>query len=148
MTLYIHRCSLSQTDLQVELKGSSEHGHCRIWTQILDRHDGSFVVRYKMFQYCDKMEIHVTVKGEHLAQSPYLIPGRVYADSCDCPLESLDKMIDLYDCSVNVPQVTQDLQQFVDVNVTEVLAEAFSRFNHAGSYSFCHYVVLNNKVNI
>lgn len=101
-----------------------------------------------MFQYCDDMEIHVTVKGEHLAQSPYLIPGRVYADSCDCPLESLNEMINVYDCPEDVPQITRDLHKFSDVNFTQVLEEAISRFNHAGSYSFCHYVILNNKVNI
>lgn len=44
------RCNISQAELVVELKGTSEHGPCRVWTQILDRHDGSFIVRYKMFQ--------------------------------------------------------------------------------------------------
>lgn len=140
------RCNITATDLRVELKGTSEYGPCRIWTQVLDRHDGSFIVRYKMFQYCDDMEIHITWKGSHLAQSPYMFHGRIYADSCDCPLGSLDEMIDKYKCSEDIKQIQQDLDQFEDVDFSQVLAEALKRFSHAGSYSFCHYVILDNKV--
>lgn len=132
--------------MQVELKGHSIHGPCRIWTQILDRHDGSFIVRYKMFQYCDDMELHVTWKGQHLAQSPYIFKGRTYTEACDCPHASLDDMIDHYQCPENIQQINDDLLQFKDVNMSQVLSEAIKRFSHAGSYSFCHYVILNSKV--
>lgn len=92
------------------------------------------------------MEIHVTWKGHHLADSPYSYRGRVYAESCDCPLDSIDEMINDYQCSVNVAQIDHDLNQFQNVDFNQVLTEAMKRFSHAGSYSFCHYVVLNNKV--
>lgn len=128
------------------MKGISEYGPCRVWTQILDRHDGSFIVRYKMFQYCDDLEIHVTWKGKHLASSPYFRKGRIYAESCDCPLDNLDDMIGLYKCKENISQIDNDLSQFQDIDFTLVLQEAIKRFNHAGSYSFCHYAIQNNKV--
>ncbi|XP_032794179.2 protein O-glucosyltransferase 2 [Daphnia magna] len=140
------RCNISQAELVVELKGKSEHGPCRVWTQILDRHDGSFIVRYKMFQYCDDMEIHVTWKGHHLAESPYTYKGRIYAEACDCPLDSIDEMIADYQCSADVAQIDNDISRFHNVDFSQVLSEAIKRFSHAGSYSFCHYVVLNNKV--
>jgi hypothetical protein len=92
------------------------------------------------------MEVHVTWKGHHLANSPYVFKGRVYAESCDCPLDSIDEMIDVYQCSANVSQIDQDLSQFQNVDFNNVLTEAKKRFSHAGSYSFCHYVVLKNKV--
>ena len=97
-------------------------------------------------QYCDDMEIHVTWKGQHLADSPYTYKGRIYADSCDCPLGSINEMINDYQCSVNVDQIDHDLNQFQNVDFNQVLKEAMTRFSHAGSYSFCHYVVLKNKV--
>lgn len=92
------------------------------------------------------MEIHVTWKGHHLADSPYSHKGRVYAEACDCPLDSIDEMINDYQCSVNVAQIDHDLSQFQNVDFNQVLTEAMKRFSHAGSYSFCHYVVLKNKV--
>lgn len=100
-----------------------------------------------MFQYCDDMEIHITLKGLHIAQSPYSIQGRVYSESCDCPLDSIEQMIDQYECSKNVNQIEKDLEGFNNVDFNQVLKEALKRFHHAGSYSFCHYVVKNNKVN-
>ena len=147
LAFVIIRCNVTKEDLSVELKGKSEHGPCRVWTQLLDRHDGSFIVRYKMFQYCDEMEIHITSRGKHIAESPYICEGRVYSESCECPLESLDEMIDLYQCSTDSHQMEHDLNQFQDVvDFNQILKEAIRRFNHAGSYSFCHYVILNNQV--
>ena len=142
------RCNVSQTELHVELKGVSEYGPCRVWTQVLDRHDGSFIVRYKMFQNCDDLEIHVTWKDHHLAESPYIYKGRVYADACDCPLDSIDKLITQYKCPENLQQIDRDLSQFPDdIDFSnDVLAEAHKRFNHPGSQCFCHYVIKNNKV--
>ena len=119
---------------------------CRIWTQILDRHDGTFIVRYKMFQACNDVEINITWQGQHIAESPYKLPGRIYSDDCNCPQGNLDEFITQYECSTNVPQMESDLDKFENVIFDQVLAEALKRFNHPGSYSFCHYVVLNNQV--
>lgn len=94
------------------------------------------------------MEIHVTWKGHHLAESPYTYKGRIYAEACDCPLDSIDEMIADYQCSADVAQIDNDISQFHNVDFSQVLSEAIKRFSHAGSYSFCHYVVLNNKVKL
>jgi len=92
------KCKVNKEDLNVELKGNSQFGSCRIWTQILDRHDGSFIVRYKMMHSCDDLEIHITSKGQHLGESPYKFNDRIYAETCDCPVKDLDEMISLYQC--------------------------------------------------
>ena len=147
---YIHhlnRINISKEELNVELKGSSEYGSCRVWTQILPRWDGTFIVRYKMFHSCDDMEIHVIWKGKHLAKSPYKATTRVYADSCNCPTGNLEQFINKYQCATSSKQIDQDLQQFNDqIDFDKVLTEALQRFNYAGSYSFCNYVILDNKV--
>lgn len=48
----------------------------RIWIQVLDRHDGSFLVRYRMYATYKDLEIHVLLKNEHVAQSPFILKGR------------------------------------------------------------------------
>ena len=141
------RCKVNKEDLNVELKGNSQFGSCRIWTQILDRHDGSFIVRYKMMHSCDDLEIHITSKGQHLGESPYKFNDRIYAETCDCPVKDLDEMISLYQCPKNIDQINHDLDKFKVVEFKKVLKESIKRFNHAGSYSFCHYAILSNKVN-
>lgn len=140
------RCNISQSDVSVTIHGASEYGSCRAWIQVLDRHDDSFIVRYKMFSYCDNMEIHITIRGIHIAESPYKFRERVYAESCDCPQGNLDSMIKDYECPTSFPQIENDLKPFTKINVNKTLEEALQRFRHAGSYSFCHYVVSANKV--
>ena len=144
---FVFRCNVTKEDINVELKGNSEFGSCRIWTQILDRRDGSFIVRYKMMQTCDDLEIHVTAKGLHIGKSPYKFKGRIYAETCECPIENLDEMIQKYKCSENINQINQDLDRFKSVDFSQVLKEGVTRFDHAGSYSFCHYAIKNNQAN-
>lgn len=144
--VYKSRFHISKDDLKVELKGKSEHGPCRVWTQLLDRHDGSYIARYKMFHWCDDLEIHVTWKGVHVSESPYKLNGRTYPEHCDCPLESLDSMLTLYQCPRSNKQIDKDLQQFDNVDFSKVLEESLRRFSYAGAYSFCHYAILKNQV--
>lgn len=50
----------------------------RIWVQILDRQDGSFLVRYRMYASYTDLSIQVLLKNKHVAKSPYMLKG----DSC------------------------------------------------------------------
>jgi hypothetical protein len=43
--------------------------------QVLDRHDGSYIVRYRMMQSYKDLKIEVLYKGKHVADSPYLLNG-------------------------------------------------------------------------
>lgn len=52
-------------------------GDRNIWTQLLDRKDGSFIVRYKMYQSCLKgFRIIITFHKLHVGKSPYNINGK------------------------------------------------------------------------
>lgn len=48
----------------------------RIWIQVLDRQDGSFLVRYRMYATYTDVHIHILLKNEHVAKSPYILEGR------------------------------------------------------------------------
>lgn len=52
------------------------NGDRQVWTQVLDRKDGCFIVRYKLFQSCNTgFRIIVTFQKKHLGKSPYKIQG-------------------------------------------------------------------------
>ena len=54
------------------------NGDREVYTNILDRKDGSFIVRYKLFQSCRKnFRIIVTYFNHHLAKSPYIFTGKL-----------------------------------------------------------------------
>lgn len=56
----------------------SEKGKAvRIYSQLLDRHDGSYIVRYKLYNDHSSLEISVLFKGKHLAKSPYELKGNL-----------------------------------------------------------------------
>lgn len=50
-----------------QIYGESFNGaSCRVWTQILDCKDGSFIMRYKVFSTCFNVKIKVKIKGKDL----------------------------------------------------------------------------------
>lgn len=52
-----------------QINGNSfdNNAPCRIWTQIFDCKDGSFIVRYKVFNTCSNINIKVKIKGKELS---------------------------------------------------------------------------------
>jgi len=59
-----------------QVYGQSLNGaSCRIWTQIFDCKDGSFIMRYKVFNTCFNVKIKVKIKGKDLLVSPSDIKG-------------------------------------------------------------------------
>jgi hypothetical protein len=47
----------------------------RVWCQVLDMHDGSYVVRCKPQESYKDLIIDVTWNSIHVAKSPYIIDG-------------------------------------------------------------------------
>lgn len=59
-----------------QVYGQSLNGTpCRIWTQIFDCKDGSFLMRYKVFNTCFSVKIKVKVKGKELPMPHSEIKG-------------------------------------------------------------------------
>lgn len=49
--------------------------YARIWIQILDRNDGSFLVRYRMYASYTDLHIHILLKDKLVGKSPYVLRG-------------------------------------------------------------------------
>jgi len=60
-----------------QVSGESLNGAlCRVWTQIFDCKDGSFIIRYKVFNTCFNVKIKVKIKGKDLPIPHSKIKGK------------------------------------------------------------------------
>lgn len=59
-----------------DVKITSSSGRVRAWVQKLDRKDGSFIVRYRLFASYPDLTIEITHKGKNVANSPYRLEGK------------------------------------------------------------------------
>ncbi|KAJ9574240.1 hypothetical protein L9F63_026113 [Diploptera punctata] len=130
----------------VQMTGDSIYKSYRVWINILDRKNGSLIVRYKTYHTYNNFKIIITYKGEHVGNSPYNIKGTVYADGCYCPVKSFTKWLTDFGCEISYDQINSDLEAFPKVNFTEVRNAALKKFNHPGSMSICNYVIKDNQV--
>lgn len=133
----------SPKNLSVSITGT--RGHCSIWTQIFSRGDGLFIVRYKVFKTCPEAKVEVRFNGSPLMESPLLLKGPLYHDTCNCP-STLKEWLLHTECPVVDPQITSDLARFGEIDMNQMLREALRRYDRPGSVSFCHYVVIKNKI--
>ncbi|KAG7260497.1 hypothetical protein CRUP_006582 [Coryphaenoides rupestris] len=118
----------------------------RIWIQVLDRRDGSFLVRYRMYSSYTDLHIHVLLGDKHVAMSPYILPGPVYHEGCDCPQQSGQAWESSMHCPASFPQIERDLAVYPRVDPERNAREIPQRFGQR--QSLCHYTVKDNKVYI
>ncbi|XP_002732474.2 protein O-glucosyltransferase 2-like [Saccoglossus kowalevskii] len=121
-----------------------KHKRGRLWTQLLDRNDGSFIVRYRLYDSYDDIEIDIKSGRKDVAQSPYLLTGHIYHEDCYCPTEDESDWLDDMQCGDELhPQIKEDLKIFSQVDLDRLASEAPDRFNR---HSLCHYSVIDNKI--
>lgn len=53
-----------------------EEQFTRVGVQVLDRKDGSFLVRYRMYASYKSLRIEVKTGDKHVAKSPYILKGK------------------------------------------------------------------------
>lgn len=116
----------------------------RIWVQVLDRQDGSFVVRYRMYATYTDLHIHILHKNKPVAKSPYILYGAVYHEGCNCPQPSGDLWQKHMKCPESFSQIDEDLSVFNSVDPDLISREVPMRFGQR--QSLCHYTLKNNKV--
>ncbi|TMS06951.1 KDEL motif-containing protein 1 [Larimichthys crocea] len=116
----------------------------RIWIQVLDRQDGSFLVRYRMYATYRDIHIHVLLKNKHVAKSPFILKGPVYHEGCDCPESSGSVWEANMHCPQSFPQIDRDLALYASVDPDRNAQEIPQRFGQR--QSLCHYTVKDNKV--
>ncbi|XP_028292086.1 LOW QUALITY PROTEIN: protein O-glucosyltransferase 2 [Gouania willdenowi] len=118
----------------------------RIWIQVLDRQDGSFLVRYRMYATYRDLHIHVLLKNSHVAKSPFILEGSVYHEGCQCPQPSgLLWEADMH-CPQSFPQIDSDLSLYPSIHLDQNAQEIPQRFGQR--QSLCHYTIKDNKVYI
>ncbi|KAB7496132.1 KDEL motif-containing protein 1, partial [Armadillidium nasatum] len=139
--------SSSGDRIKVQVEGETSNGlHCRVWVQVLDRYDGSYIVRYRTYQTCFKTTIHVMYNYRHIAESPYKFEGPIYAEDCNCPVKDVSSWTEMVGCPQSYPQIKNDLSNFEEVDMNIVLKIAIERYHQPKARSFCNYVVLKNQV--
>lgn len=132
-------------NLEVHISGNGESGSCRIWSNILSRKDGTFIVRYKLYNSCDTLKIDLRYDNMPIKGFPMTFNHIVYSDDCKCP-KPLGEWLENMNCNKNYNQITADLQLFPKVKFSEVRKKILKKFTKHGSISVCHYVIKSNDV--
>ncbi|KAG8452940.1 hypothetical protein GDO86_004660 [Hymenochirus boettgeri] len=111
----------------------------------LDRNDGSFLVRYRMYASANQgLVIEVFHGDKHVAQSPYTLKGPVYHEYCDCPEEDPQIWQETLSCPAEETQILKDFDPFPSIDLNRMLEEVPSRYGERGA--IVHYSVLNNNI--
>ncbi|XP_023258115.1 KDEL motif-containing protein 1-like, partial [Seriola lalandi dorsalis] len=118
----------------------------RIWIQVLDRQDGSFLVRYRMYATYTDLHIHILLKSKHVAKSPFILKGPVYHEGCDCPQTSGSVWEADMHCPPFFPQIDRDLSLYASIEPDRNAREIPQRFGQR--QSLCHYTIKGNKVHV
>lgn len=121
--LYIYSIFSNSTQnktLHVVIEGgTNSQKPCRIWTNVLNRKNGSYIVRYKLYETCSNIKISIKYRGNHLAKSPYIINKQILSDDCDCPTHKIEEVLNLWDCGP-VPELLKSrLAEFGQINWDE-----------------------------
>ncbi|KAF9406309.1 hypothetical protein HW555_013264, partial [Spodoptera exigua] len=134
-------------NLVVEINGKSSDGkHCRVWVNKLDRKDGTFIVRYKVYETCLELSIHVLYGKKDVAKSPYKFKGPTYADQCNCPEPQFEEWFKNYGCEKTYEQIKKDLKPFNGLNMREEFQKIINKYHQPESTSFCHYAIKQNEL--
>ncbi|RNA44218.1 KDEL motif-containing, partial [Brachionus plicatilis] len=121
----------------------------RVRHEILDRHDGVFIVRFRIYQNYQNLVIVVKDKDDnHLDQSPYNLEGDVIQDNCECIETNISKWYNYMQCNETYSQIYRDLDPFkkIKIDMDKFRNVIIKKFNQRFSQSLCNYVIKNNKV--
>lgn len=106
-----------QEKFEIVIQGTSNlNKPCRIWSNILDRKDGSLIVRYKVYETCTSITIDVKYDNHHVAESPYKISNFIQPETCYCPKESVTELLHNWHCDAIPPQIPKSFQTFKNIN--------------------------------
>ncbi|XP_041971525.1 protein O-glucosyltransferase 2-like [Aricia agestis] len=137
----------SQKNIAVEIFGTTKFkDRCRIWTNVLDRKDGSFIVRYKVYETCYKLLINIYFKNKHIEKSPFVFEGPIQGDQCNCPAPNMESWMLEYGCELSDSQINEDLKLFTESSMQDYVRKVVKKYHKPDSISFCHYVIQDNEL--
>ncbi|XP_043928559.1 protein O-glucosyltransferase 3 [Protopterus annectens] len=131
----------------VAIKALSSNEYVRIHVpNPLDRNDGSFLMRYRMYSsVTGGLKIDVLHQGKPVAQSPYILKGPVYHEYCDCPEEDPKVWVKTMSCPSKEPQISKDFHAFPSIDLQRMLHEVKNNFAEQRG-AIIHYTILDNKI--
>lgn len=131
---------------KVKISSLSQREHVRIHVpQPLDRGDGSFLMRYRLYgSVLNGLKIEVLHRDVAIAKSPYTLQGPVYHEYCDCPELDAFTWQSLIECPTDELQILRDFSAFPSIDLERLRQEVPHRFAKRGG--LIHYVILNNQV--
>uniref|UniRef100_UPI003AAF6B5C protein O-glucosyltransferase 3 isoform X3 n=1 Tax=Centroberyx gerrardi TaxID=166262 RepID=UPI003AAF6B5C len=131
---------------KVKVSTLAQKEHIRIHVPPpLDRGDGSFLVRYRLYGSTLKgLKVEVLHQDAAVAKSPYTLQGPVYHEYCDCPEPDASTWESVMRCPAEEPQVLEDLSSFPSVDLERLRQEVPRRFANRGG--LIHYAVIDNQV--
>ncbi|XP_041088964.1 protein O-glucosyltransferase 3-like isoform X4 [Polyodon spathula] len=137
---------MGRDPFRVEITSRSKNERIRIhWAKPLDRNDGSFLMRYRLYESTTEgLKIEVFHRNKHVAQSPYILKGPVYHEYCDCPESDPLLWQEIMSCPAEELQASRDFSAFPSINLQRMLVEVPKRFGPRGG--IVHYTILNNKI--
>ena len=78
----------------------------RAWTDIIDRQNGVYLARIRLFEEVDDLTVDVKLKtGAHLAGSPHRIQGPLFHEGCACSEPDTVEWVETMQCKDNYTQV-------------------------------------------
>ncbi|KAM8977647.1 protein O-glucosyltransferase 3 [Pelodytes ibericus] len=144
-----HNFTLSPGEkiFKVTIKALSPNEYTRIHVpDPLDRNDGSYIMRYRMYGSVNAgLIIEVRHGDEHVAQSPYILKGPVYHEYCDCPEEDPHIWQQTLSCPSKETQISKDFAPFPTIDLDRMVEEVPRRFAEKRG-AIVHYTVLNNNI--
>ena len=135
----------------------NEYKAARVYLEILDRYDGSYVVRYKLYKSYRKLRISVfSDTHEHIAKSPYNLDVPINQDKCNCPDENFRRWLLKMQCNETYTQIELDMKRIEEesknnnngklIDMDQLRQQIIDSYNQEYTHSFCNYVILNNEV--
>lgn len=113
--------------------------------QPLDRGDGSFLVRYRLYGTASTgLKVEVLHRDQPVAKSPYSIQGPVYHEYCDCPEPDGSVWQKTLQCPEVEPQILADFESFPVIDLQRLREEVPKRFSNRGG--LIHYAIVDNQV--
>ncbi|KAK7892042.1 hypothetical protein WMY93_024005 [Mugilogobius chulae] len=131
---------------KVKISSLDQKEYIRIHvSQPLDRGDGSFLVRYRLYGTASKgLKVEVFHGDASVAKSPYTMHGPVYHEYCDCPEPDASAWQKELQCPKKEPQILSDFKSFPTVDLQLLREEVPKRFSNRGG--LIHYTIINNQM--
>ncbi|XP_019733677.1 protein O-glucosyltransferase 3 [Hippocampus comes] len=131
---------------KVKITSLEKKEHVRIHVPPpLDRGDGSFMVRYRLYNTAPTgLKVEIFHHETAVAKSPYIVRGPVYHEYCDCPEPDASAWQSVMQCPLDEPQIEADFKSFPSIDLQRLREQGPQRFANRGG--IIHYAILNNRL--